>query len=120
MDLKILNKFVSLSRYSSLTLRNVYGIGKYKSKRLCMFIGVHPYLKTKGLNAAHFSCLNNFFANSYKNYEVLLKRRVQSDVSRLISMNCYRGKRLFLGLPCRGQRTHTNHRTSRKLKRVSS
>lgn len=120
MDLKILNKFIPLSRCFSLTLRNVYGIGKYRSKRLCMFMGTHPFLKTKNLNVSHFNYLNNFFASSYKNYEVLLKRRVQSNVSRLMSINCYRGKRLFLGLPCRGQRTHTNHKTSRKLKRTGS
>lgn len=118
MSLKIINKFIPLSRRVCLTFRNVYGIGKYRSKLLCKFIGIHPYLLINSLNISHVSFFNGFFISAYKNYEVLLKRRVQLYINKLVSINCYRGKRLFLGLPCRGQRTHSNHKTTRKLRRI--
>jgi small subunit ribosomal protein S13 len=45
-----------------------------------------------------------------------LRRQVQNNIKRLISIHCYRGMRHRLGLPVRGQRTRTNSRT-RKGKR---
>ena len=44
-----------------------------------------------------------------------LKRGERADIERLISISCYRGIRHQDGFPLRGQRTHTNARTCRKL-----
>jgi small subunit ribosomal protein S13 len=46
-----------------------------------------------------------------------LKRSIRDDILRLIEAGTYRGKRHELGLPVRGQRTHTNAQTARKFKR---
>nr|P15758.2 RecName: Full=Small ribosomal subunit protein uS13m; AltName: Full=Ribosomal protein S13, mitochondrial [Oenothera berteroana]pir/R3OB3M/ ribosomal protein S13 - evening primrose mitochondrion [Oenothera villaricae] len=43
-----------------------------------------------------------------------LKRGERADIERFISISCYRGIRHQDGLPLRGQRSHTNARTSRK------
>jgi small subunit ribosomal protein S13 len=40
-----------------------------------------------------------------------LRREVQLNIKRLMDLGCYRGLRHRRGLPCRGQRTHTNART---------
>ncbi|MFN7174138.1 MAG: 30S ribosomal protein S13, partial [Thermaurantiacus tibetensis] len=40
-----------------------------------------------------------------------LRRKVQNDIARLKMIKCYRGVRHTVGLPVRGQRTHTNART---------
>ena len=40
-----------------------------------------------------------------------LRRQVQNNIKRLISIHSYRGMRHRLGLPVRGQRTRTNSRT---------
>ena len=40
-----------------------------------------------------------------------LRRQVQNNIKRLISIHSYRGIRHRLGLPVRGQRTRTNSRT---------
>ena len=37
--------------------------------------------------------------------------QVTKDIARLMEIQCYRGIRHSQGLPCRGQRTHTNART---------
>ncbi|UCF69331.1 MAG: 30S ribosomal protein S13, partial [Acidobacteriota bacterium] len=42
-----------------------------------------------------------------------LRKNVQMDIKRLIEIGCYRGVRHRLGLPVRGQRTHTNARTKK-------
>ena len=46
----------------------------------------------------------------------ILRRQIQNNIKRLMSIYCYRGIRHRLGLPVRGQRTRTNART-RKGKR---
>nr|UNA62791.1 ribosomal protein S13 [Oenothera villaricae]CAA38280.1 ribosomal protein S13 [Oenothera berteroana] len=43
-----------------------------------------------------------------------LKRGERADIERFISISCYRGIRHQDGSPLRGQRSHTNARTSRK------
>lgn len=56
-----------------------------------------------------------------KNIPVLegdLRRKVSSDIKRLIDISCYRGIRHVKRLPVRGQRTSTNART-RKGKGVA-
>jgi small subunit ribosomal protein S13 len=42
-----------------------------------------------------------------------LRKNVQMDIKRLIDIGSYRGHRHRRGLPCRGQRTHTNARTKK-------
>ena len=49
-----------------------------------------------------------------KEYSILegdLRRKVSSDIKRLMDIGCYRGIRHVKKLPVRGQRTHTNART---------
>jgi small subunit ribosomal protein S13 len=49
-----------------------------------------------------------------KNLGVLegdLRRKVSSNIKRLIDIGCYRGIRHVRKLPVRGQRTHTNAKT---------
>ena len=40
-----------------------------------------------------------------------LRREIQGNIKRLITINCYRGQRHRLGLPVRGQKTQKNART---------
>ncbi len=46
----------------------------------------------------------------------ILRRQIQNNIKRLVSIHSYRGMRHRSGLPVRGQRTRTNSRT-RKGKR---
>lgn len=39
-------------------------------------------------------------------------------IERLKEIGCYRGTRYESGLPCRGQRTHTDRRTAAKRKQL--
>lgn len=45
------------------------------------------------------------------------RREVAMDIKRLMDLGCYRGLRHRKGLPCRGQRTHTNARTRKGPRR---
>ena len=60
--------------------------------------------------------------NSYLDKEVViegqLRRSVQQDIARLREIHCYRGMRHRRGLPVRGQRTRTNARTRKGVKKT--
>lgn len=43
-----------------------------------------------------------------------LKQDIKNNISNLINTNSYRGRRLKMGYPSKGQRTRSNARTSRK------
>ena len=97
-------------------LRYVYGIGKSKSLLICKKLGFSPNLKVNNLSNYKANqilklteTLNFVLANNLKKYELLNKQH-------LISIKSYRGLRRKKGLPVRGQRTHTNAKTSKKIR----
>ncbi len=47
-----------------------------------------------------------------------LRRSIQQNISRLRDIQSYRGLRHRRGLPCRGQRTRTNARTRKGIKKT--
>ena len=47
-----------------------------------------------------------------------LRRDIRQNIQRLIEINCYRGMRHRRGLPVRGQRTRTNARNKRGMRRT--
>ena len=47
-----------------------------------------------------------------------LRREVAQNIRRLISIGSYRGLRHRRGLPVRGQRTHTNARTRKGVRKT--
>ncbi len=72
-------------------------------------------MKASGLTEEHVAQINTLLQSEYV-VEGDLRRQVQNNIKRLISIHSYRGLRHRLGLPVRGQRTRTNART-RKGKR---
>ena len=41
------------------------------------------------------------------------------NIKRLKEIGCYRGRRHYSGLPCRGQRTKNNSRTKKGKKKMA-
>jgi len=62
--------------------------------------------------------IRNIIENNYIAEEDL-KRKIQSEIKRLVDLNTWRGMRHKLRLPVRGQTTKTNSRTLRGNVRVS-
>ena len=95
----------------SLCLR----IGKTLAKKVLLEAKVDPSKRAKDLTEAEVSSLTAIIQKTTK-VEGDLRREIQMNIKRLMDIRCYRGSRHLKGLPCRGQRTHTNART-RKGKR---
>jgi small subunit ribosomal protein S13 len=98
-----------------VSLTYIYGIGRKLSNDIIGKLGLDPNMKAHGLNEDDISRINAILQSEYA-VEGDLRRQVQNNIKRLISIHSYRGMRHRLGLPVRGQRTSTNART-RKGKR---
>ena len=90
-------------------LQSVYGIGRSRSKKVCVDAGVDPATKVRDLSESDVEKLR-LQIGKYT-VEGDLRREVGISIKRLMDLSCYRGLRHRRGLPMRGQRTRTNART---------
>ena len=98
-----------------ISLTYIYGVGKHLAQEILTKLALDPSMRARDLSQDEIAKINAMLQSEYV-VEGDLRRRVQNNIKRLISINCYRGLRHRVGLPCRGQRTQTNART-RKGKR---
>lgn len=100
-----------------ISLTYLYGIGNKLAADIVEQLKLNPSMKASELTEAQISQLNALLTNDFK-VEGDLRREVQNNIKRLISISCYRGQRHRRGLPVRGQRTSTNARTRKGKKRT--
>jgi small subunit ribosomal protein S13 len=98
-----------------ISLMYIYGVGRKLANDICAKLGLNPNMRAHNLNEDEIAKINAMLTSQYM-VEGDLRRQIQNNIKRLISIHCYRGMRHRLGLPVRGQRTRTNART-RKGKR---
>ncbi len=92
-----------------ISLRYIYGIGPTTALQVCDKAGVDPNIRCKDLNDEQLTHLTSVL-QTYR-IEGDLRREVQANIKRKMSIGCYQGTRHKKGLPVRGQRTSTNART---------
>ena len=101
--------------YISLTY--LYGVGRSRSISICHTLALNPLSKASELTEDEIARINNYLDKEVM-IEGQLRRSVQQDIARLREIHCYRGLRHRRGLPCRGQRTRTNARTRKGVKKT--
>src|SRR5579859_6381777 len=99
-----------------IALTYLYGIGLTRSHDILDATGVNPDIRVRDLSEADVALLRDAISN-YK-VEGELRREVQLNIKRLIEIGSYRGIRHRRNLPVRGQRTRTNARTKRGVKKT--
>nr|YP_009370276.1 30S ribosomal protein S13 [Bulboplastis apyrenoidosa]ARO90765.1 30S ribosomal protein S13 [Bulboplastis apyrenoidosa] len=100
-----------------IALTYIYGIGLSRSKEILHQLNIDPNIRCKGLDDLTIIKLRELLDQNYK-LEGDLRRFESLNIKRLVEINCFRGRRHRMGLPLRGQRTRTNARTRRGLKRT--
>ncbi len=93
-----------------ISLRYIYGVGPALARELIEKLKLDPSMQAGNLTEENISQLNALLQSEYV-VEGDLRRQVQNDIKRLVSIHSYRGLRHRQGLPVRGQRTRTNART---------
>jgi small subunit ribosomal protein S13 len=113
----ILNTSIKDDKKLKIALQKIFGIGKFKSYQICDQLGMNYDMRLKSLTNIQIEKLVQYINYNYI-YGSELKRLVGKNIQRLIRIASYRGFRHIGKLPVRGQRTHSNAKTSRKLKRI--
>ena len=98
-------------------LRYIYGIGPTLAKEVIEKAKLDPAKKADDLTDEDIQHLIAVLQSDY-NIEGDLRRETSANIRRLISIGSYRGIRHRRGLPVRGQRTKTNARTRKGVKRT--
>ncbi|MBI1299128.1 30S ribosomal protein S13 [bacterium] len=100
-----------------ISLTYIYGIGRTTSQTICEATGIDPTRRVKDLDVNEIALLRDFIERNYR-VEGDLRREVSMNIKRLIEIGSYRGLRHRRNLPARGQRTRTNARTRRGVRRT--
>lgn len=88
----------------------IYGIGLATSREILSKTGIDPRKKVKDLDEKELSLIRQEIEQNHR-VEGGLRAETAASIKRLVEISCYRGVRHKMGLPVRGQRTHTNART---------
>lgn len=99
-----------------IALTYIYGIGRHTSKKLLEAAGVSPDTRVQNLTEEEVQRLREQVGTL--TVEGDLRRQVQLNIKRLSEIGSYRGLRHRRNLPARGQRTRTNARTRRGVKKT--
>lgn len=100
-----------------VSLTYIYGIGFTTSRKILSATGVDPNTKVRDLTDEELSKLREQIERNHR-VEGDLRRDVKLNIRRLMEIGSYRGLRHRRGLPVRGQRTSTNARTRKGVKKT--
>lgn len=99
-----------------LAFQSIFGLGIKNTSLVFKKLGFSENLKVENLSKKQISILvkkisslNILLANELIKFQVL-------NFNKLMSIKAIKGYRKSLGLPIRGQRTHTNGKTAKKMK----
>jgi small subunit ribosomal protein S13 len=98
-------------------LSYLYGIGRVQSGVILAQTKISPATRIKDLTETEIQQLREIIERDYK-VEGDLRREIQMNIKRLIDIGSYRGLRHKRNLPVRGQRTKTNARTRKGIKKT--
>jgi len=101
----------------AISLTYIYGIGRTQAQKILAQTKVDPTVRVRDLTDEDINRIREVIDKGHI-VEGDLRREVRQNIQRLVEINCYRGIRHRRGLPVRGQRTRTNARTKRGIRRT--
>ncbi len=100
-----------------ISLRYLRGIGPTTALELCDKLNIDPQRRAKELNDDEIARLASTIDRDYL-VEGGLRRAEGANIQRLKDIKSYRGERHRKNLPCRGQRTKTNARSRKGVRKT--
>jgi small subunit ribosomal protein S13 len=100
-----------------VALTYIYGVGRSRAEQTVAATDVAPDTRVRDLSDEEVVRLRQHIENEFR-VEGDLRREVANDIKRKIEIGSYQGIRHRLGLPVRGQRTHTNARSRKGPKKA--
>jgi small subunit ribosomal protein S13 len=113
--LYIFNKPIPKTKNIVFSLTKLFGINKYQSIKICRNFGINPQISLGNLKKNQVNVILRHLNKRVK-IEQKLKIETKNNFEKLLDIKLVRGIRQNIGLPVRGQRTHTNAKTIKRLK----
>src|ERR1700687_1419744 len=105
-----------------IALTYIMGIGRSTAEKVIKLANVNPDTRVKDLSDEEVGRLRSIVDKMASTKDILiegdLRREVAMNIKRLVEIGSYRGIRHRRGLPVRGQRTRTNARTRKGIKKT--
>ena len=101
----------------AVALTYIYGVGRTRAEQTLAATDIGADTRVRDLSDEEVQRLRVHIENEYR-VEGDLRREVANNIKRKIEIGSYQGIRHRLGLPVRGQRTHTNARSRKGPKRT--
>jgi small subunit ribosomal protein S13 len=98
------------NKHIEIALTYIFGIGRTSAVEILEKARIPLMTKTKDLTDEQTARIREIIESDYT-IEGSLRTERTMNIKRLMDIGCYRGLRHRHGLPCHGQRTHTNART---------
>jgi small subunit ribosomal protein S13 len=98
-------------------LTYIYGMGRSQARDVCSALGLSLDTKVRDLTDPEITKLREYIDGNLQ-VEGDLRRERQQAIKRLSEIGAYRGVRHRRGLPVNGQRTKTNARTRKGVKKT--
>ena len=114
---KILGIDIPGKKRVEYSLRSICGVGMSRAQEIVRKAHIDPVKLVDDLTGDELIRITNIIQDGYV-LEGDLRREVAQNIRRLISISSYRGIRHRKGLPVRGQRTHTNARTRKGVRKT--
>jgi small subunit ribosomal protein S13 len=108
---------IPMNKQAWVSLQYIYGIGRTQSYKILTQADIVPDTRVKDLTEEEVNKLREIVDKQFR-VEGELRKEVNFNIKRLIEIGSYRGIRHRFGLPVRGQRTRTNARTKRGVKKT--
>ena len=100
-----------------ISLTYIHGVGTKVAEEIVKKLRLNPDMRAQQLTEEDIGRINSLLTSEYI-VEGDLRRQVQNNIKRLVSIQAYRGIRHRLGLPVRGQWTKSNSRTRKGKKKT--
>jgi small subunit ribosomal protein S13 len=105
------------SKRVEIGLTYIYGIGLKTSQDVLTSAQIDPDTRVQDLTDEQVARLREYIQQNLT-VEGDLRREKQMNIKRLMEIGSYRGLRHRYNLPARGQRTRTNARTRKGIKKT--
>jgi small subunit ribosomal protein S13 len=116
--MRILGITLPNDKRMEIALTAIYGIGRPRAHMILKKAGVEFGKKAKDLSIDEENKVRTIIEQEGFKIEGDLKREVSTNIKRLKDIKAYRGVRHMRRLPARGQRTKTNARTLKGVKKT--
>ena len=114
--MRILGITIPEEKRLEIGLTTIFGVGRSRARMVLNKAGVPLGLKSKELSIEQENKIRSVMEGI--TLEGDLKREVAGNIKRLKDIKTYRGLRHMRNLPVRGQRTKSNARTKRGVRKT--